>query len=178
MAKIILFIEGVYTRDITDSLSESDSESLDDIEEISNFDVIPHKYTSLSTWILQTNTLCGHCGMKFDTVPIFIPKYLDNTSGNLSIVISKMLFCSFPCAAKYIEDTSIGADRQNKQDMLKFIYKEFTGLTIDSIPHAPDKSEIDTYAGGDATYTSNSFKKLISKMINQHYHIGKHVHAK
>ncbi len=177
MSKIIIFIEGVYTSDISDIFADSLSEdsNSDSERDVSKYDIIPNKYTGLSEWPLTTNVICAHCGMTHSNPPVFIPKYFNTTSKKISITINKILFCSFPCAAKYIEDTSIGSERRNKHDMLKFVYKEFTGNDIAEIPLAPNRSEIDIFAGGDATYTSNKFVKLIEKLVSfSEYQIGEH----
>ncbi len=165
MSKIVLFIEGVYTKDIClDKVICDDSETSED-EVVSSYDIIPQKFMGLDVWVLQTNVLCGNCGMPHTNPPVPIPKYFNDSGEKTVVTIMKLLFCSFPCAARYIEENFVSSDRENKHGMLRYMYRIFTGTSIDVIPLSPERSQIDIYGGGDSTYTSSQYQKYVDQLI-------------
>lgn len=161
---IVLFIEGVFTKDITLNSSLFDSDSSED-EEKSSYDKIPCKFTNLESWLTRTNISCAYCGLSHDYPPVFIPLYLTHDGANVTITLVKLLFCGFPCASKFIHKNYTGNDRERKMQGLKYVYNVFTGDDIDEFQMAPDISEIDIYGGCDATYTVNKFRGFVENLV-------------
>ncbi len=156
---ILLFIKGVCPDDINDInefFNDSEGSYTDDE---STFDEIPNKYTGLVTWFKKTNLLCSNCGLSHNNPPVFIPEYFTaaGEDDRYNITILKALFCSFPCAATYIDRNFKEENAEQKLSGLKYIYKEFTGDDINYIPLAPFPEEIDVFGGSGASYTVNQF---------------------
>jgi hypothetical protein len=153
---IILFIQGVFiTKQVEDSSDESDNES--------SYDDIPVHFIGTEHWPKTTNILCSQCCLPHKNVPVFIPKYFKSNS---HIAIERFLFCSFPCAAAYINNKYSGIDLENRINSLKYIYKIFTNDNINDIPVAPPQSEIDVFGGKNALYNVSKYKKHINHLVN------------
>lgn len=161
---IIIFVEGVFKSDIAlDGYVFDTSDSSDDDE--SPYDEIPLEFTDINKWITKTNILCGYCGLSHNNPPVLIPHYITYCNGQLIIKLVRLLFCSFPCAAKYINITYSGHEKYVKKSELKKVYNIFTGENIDDFPLSPDKTEIDIFGGKYATYTVERYKRFVNSLI-------------
>ena len=152
----ILFIEGVYMancKSVEDMMEKQMMEAIMDSDEplpekIMPASKIPMLYTGAHTWVSCTNSNCWYCGMLFDTTPIFVPSSIEPTGQGKNIMGVEGCFCSFPCAASYINlHYQKPWDNINRQGMLKILYKELTGKKIDNIPPAPNKYKLVAYGG-------------------------------
>ena len=155
---VIIFIQGVY-------LSDMGEDESSDEDEISTYDTLPSHFISSECWLKKTDILCSHCGLGHDMVPVFIPQYFKSTTEGIHIAIEKILFCSFPCAATYIQNNYKSSEQENKKTGLKYVYKVFTGEDISNIPLAPRKHEIDAFGGSHATYTISRFRRHLNHLI-------------
>lgn len=161
---IVIFIKGVFTNDIGENFFACDSS--DDEDDLSTYDEIPNKYTGMDTWPQKTNLLCGNCCMSHDKQPVFIPDYFSAGGSDKNVVVVKILFCSFPCAATYIRRVYTGDIAEQKMRGLLYVYTEFTSDQIAYIPSAPQPHEIDIIGGCNALYTIHKFRKHINTLIS------------
>ena len=154
----VLYLRGVYLKD----LLNTNFDNIDDTPEDSPYDVIPARFNTLDTWILQTNILCSHCGLSHNNVPIFLPEYINNNG----ITIKRVLFCTFPCAMSYIRNHYYGPSFDNLLIGIRHVYTIFTSETIDEIPYAPETHEIDAFGGKNAKYKIYEFRKLVDELVS------------
>lgn len=155
----ILFIKGVFISSLDEYVEE------DTMESEYTFNEIPTKFISIEKWIDKTDILCGHCGIKHDYPPAFIPFHINYNGPKYEITIIKLLFCSFPCAATYIKENYIGAEYEKMMDMLKIACKCLTGILVDNIPFAPKREAIECYGGRTAKYTVDGFRKVVNQFM-------------
>jgi len=114
------------------------------------YDEIPEVFTGVETWVKKTNLKCWFCDNCFNGSPIFIPdtvittiendikKFNINTIGN---------FCSFNCAAAYIELYYLSNKKTEKHNLLKLLYKIIYGVIIHEIIPSPQKTLMQQYGG-------------------------------
>ena len=154
----ILFLRGCFLGDcnsIEDMFDEqlvNQSMTECEIYEMSNtiYDEIPKTFTTKEEWTKKTNLKCWSCDCNFHNVPVFIPNSLersesvDNTYGNMDVLGN---FCSWNCAAQFINLYYTGTEKWEKHELLKLLYKNFTGSTIDEIVPSPPKTQMKQYGG-------------------------------
>lgn len=154
----ILFLRGCFLNDcnsIEDMFDEQlvNRSMLDSgiyQEKEIEYDTIPPLYTSDNTWIKQTNIKCWSCDCNFQNIPIFIPTSIER-SNNVEVMYGSMdtlgNFCSWNCAALYINTYYTRDEKWEKHEMLKVLYKVFTGSDIDYIVPSPPKTQMIQYGG-------------------------------
>lgn len=173
----ILFLRGCFVSDcnsIEDLFDERiidasmvDSEIYDTKDIV--YDKIPKVFTSVSEWIQQTNLKCWSCDCNFHNVPIFIPTSLeksddtDNICGSMDTLGN---FCSWNCAALYINLHYMGSNRWEKHELLKLLYKIFTKTTIDEIVQSSPKTNMEQYGGKQ---TQQEYRNELMKLNDKYY---------
>ncbi len=159
----ILFLPDVYKSDcatIEDMFQEKIMLSIDNNFNSIVYDKIPTMFTTLDNWPKSTTLQCWRCTRTFKNKPWFEPisiePSIESSNGKLSVdnVKRKLLikpngnFCSANCVQGYIEkNTKKLSERQNKEDMLKFVYEIFTGSKINIIKPSPEHTELIQYGG-------------------------------
>jgi|TARA_Y100000389_G_C17428738_1_gene501206 hypothetical protein len=156
----ILFIEGVNINKINRDMHDNDLTQTDEIYEyvnpVNQYDKLKTQYTNYETWE-NNNLVCWNCSLSFVNKPIFIPKTIQKghleTYGN---------FCSFGCAAKYVNIYFRYDDKKRCQNInnLKYLYFNIYGVEIDIITESPEKELIDKFGG---PLTPEQYKKQIIK---------------
>ena len=132
-----------------------------DIKEVI-FDKIPTIFENLKTWPMQTNLLCWHCDLKFDSLPIFVPTYAKHRDSGLIEFGVRGNFCSFNCAEAWILINYAEKDhRWSLQNLLCMLYFIFTGQHVVKISPSPSKTLMNYY-GGDLTV--EAYKEQIKKL--------------
>jgi len=115
-------------------------------------------------WIKSTNIKCNTCLRTFNTVPLFMPTYINVQSNKLEIGIEGN-FCSYSCIITHIDikfpNISCGANQSKYKQMVYQIYKIFTGKIIKHIEPSPLYTCIDEYGGN---LTANEYYKKIDNM--------------
>jgi hypothetical protein len=149
----MLFIKGVF---IKDCIPDDDIFERQIIEQLNYSDTcieiynkIPLIFTGLESWPKKTNLNCWHCDLKFDSIPIFIPKIIDtNPVANGFNISTFGCFCSFSCALSYnnLYNTKI-CENIHVKDMLLFLYKIFNKKSIKEIFQSPSKFQMKQYGG-------------------------------
>jgi hypothetical protein len=112
------------------------------------YDKIPKVFTSLEEWPLRTNLRCHEYDFTFDDRPKFIPTYIRVNEDSTYEIGVRGNFCTFNAAARHINATIHNAEeRWRTQDMLKFVYSLFTGVTVSHIEPGPAKTDLVYYGG-------------------------------
>ena len=179
----VLTLKGITTQDIQTAeqlmeqkmeqrLSEySQQKTLTSIRNIykahPKYIVINSDITDISPtydWIKTTNIKCNTCLRTFNTMPLFMPTYIDSKSNKLEIGIEGN-FCSYSCIITHIDtkfpNISCGANQSKYKQMVYHIYKIFTGKVIKHIEPSPPYTCMDEYGGN---LTSNEYYKKIDNM--------------
>lgn len=154
----ILFLQGCFLEDCSSIEDMFDEQLVNqsfantepyDVKDIV-YDTIPKRFTSLETWVKKTNLKCWSCNCNFHNVPIFVPSVLEkseNTGQICGHIDTIGNFCSWNCAAQYINLYFTGIDKWEKHESLKLVYKLFTGKHIDDIVPSPSKTCMLHYGG-------------------------------
>ena len=121
------------------------------------YDKIPKIFTGVESWPKSTNLKCWSCDFSFESRPCFIPTEVKETSfqvhGN---------FCSFPCAALYINSKyKTQSEVWKLIDNLYFLYKKMYGVYVCHIPLAPDRYCMRQYGG---TMEPHEFREKINQI--------------
>lgn len=147
----ILFLTGVFIKDCCPLEDLFEKQILDklNVDVKICFNKIPSIFNSLNTWIKKTNIKCWHCDLNFETIPVFIPKVIEQSGTDSTFkIITNGCFCSFPCAISYnnIYHPKI-FDNINNKEMISYLYKIFNKCNIKEILHAPSKFTMLQYGG-------------------------------
>jgi hypothetical protein len=115
-------------------------------------------------WIKSTNIKCNTCLRTFNTMPLFMPTYIEMKSNKLEIGVEGN-FCSYSCIITHIDikfpNLSCGANQSKYKRMVYHLYKLFTGKVIKHIEPSPHYTCIDEYGG---TMTASEYYKKIDTM--------------
>ena len=178
----ILFLRGCFLSDcntIEDLFDERLAEAfmpenkLYDFKDIT-YDKIPKKFTTVENWVKKTNLKCWSCDCKFHNFPIFIPTSIersdnpDRICGNMDVHGN---FCSWNCAAQYINLHYTGYSKWEHHEMLKLLYKIFTGVEIDEIIPSHCKTNMEQYGGKQ---TQQEYRNELAKLNENHILSIKH----
>jgi len=149
----ILFLRGCFLKDcvsiedIFDArLIQEYTASVPDVKH----DKIPEVYVNLDTWPKKTNLLCWECSCSFQSIPLFIPRSVKqpvsdaDISGDMNTIGN---FCSWGCAARYINLHFSGNDKWEKHNLLRLLYKKITGRITYNIRPAQAKTVMIQYGG-------------------------------
>ncbi len=116
-------------------------------DEISMLDMIPSNFTSLDEYPKYTNLKCWSCSLNFNTIPIFVPTFIQTTSDNINIGIRGNM-CSFNCASLWIDTMSINLEEKwNLHQNLCLLFFIMTGKFISYIKPAFCKTKLKAYGG-------------------------------
>jgi hypothetical protein len=159
----ILFLRGCFPEDCDSIEDLFDARILDatlddeayDMKKVM-YDSIPHKFVEFKSWPRTTNLLCWTCDSSFHNIPIFIPCSIEPSAAGIAndekkTVIGSMdvlgNFCSWNCAAAYINTTFKGTDKWERHEFLKILYKRFTQEGITEIVPSEPKTVMEQYGG-------------------------------
>lgn len=133
------------------------------------FDKIPPVFTSLEEWPLSTNLRCWACPFTFDGPPRFAPPYIRPGEDGRTEVGVEGNFCTFNCAANYIDVTyppqAYPEKHWRMRDNLCHVYFMFTGQRVLHIEAAPPKIDLQEY-GGDLS--EEQFWERLRKLDPKH----------
>ena len=146
----VLFIKDIFIKDcvpVDDLFDEKIMDQLEDPIKINMYTPLPRLFYDMKRWVKKTDLKCFYCDRNFNKVPVFIPKTIEPGRESY-IMVTEGCFCSFNCAVSYIDIYYPKIhDNLNKKNMLKLLYKVFTGRTISEIPKAPLKYKLIQYGG-------------------------------
>jgi len=161
----VLFIKGVFIKDCIPIDDLFDEQIMDQLEEdsieINTYNALPSMFYNMKQWPTKTNLRCFYCDRNFDTIPKFVPKTIEPSKDGYTMA-TEGCFCTFNCGASYINLIYPKIhDKLNKKNMLKLLYKVFTGKTTTEIQCSPSKYGMIHY-GGDIN--NQDYGKSISKI--------------
>ena len=115
------------------------------------FERIPPIFTSVEEWPFSTNLCCWSCAFTFDGPPCFIPTFFRHDGGRLEVGVLGN-FCTFNCAARYIDDTyppqADNMKHWRMREHLCRVYSYFNdGPVVAHIKPAPRKTELLSFGG-------------------------------
>jgi hypothetical protein len=115
-------------------------------------------------WVKSTNIKCNTCLRTFNSMPLFMPTYIDNKTKKLEIG-TEGNFCSYTCIITHIDikfpNLSCGANQSKYKQMVYIIYKLFTGKTIKHIEPSPMYTCMEEFGGN---MTAIEYYKKIDNM--------------
>jgi hypothetical protein len=139
-------IEDVFDEKVLEVVEKGDQGS-----EPLPFEKIPAVFTSVEEWPFSTNLRCWSCTFTFDGPPCFVPTFVRTGSDDRVEVGVEGNFCTFNCAARYIDDTyppqAYAAKHWRMQDILCLVYFYFKGHRVRHIKPAPRKTELIGFGG-------------------------------
>jgi hypothetical protein len=142
---LVLFLPGVFKKDCR-RVEEIFTDRFYDTPDYDKYDKIPPYFTTIEDSPTHTNLKCWSCCMNFKTRPWFEPLRLSKNK-----IARHGNFCSPCCVALYIElHTNNPAMRQDKLNMLKYVYFLYTGNHVITIKPALPHTCMLEY-GGDTT---------------------------
>lgn len=161
----VLFIKGVFRKDCVPIDDLFDEQIMDQISyepiEINNYTPLPPIFYNMKTWPKKTSLRCYYCDRNFDNTPVFIPKTIEPSKDGYTMA-TEGCFGTFNCAAAYIDLYYHKIhDKLNKKNMLKLLYKVFTGNTTTEILSSPSKYIMLHYGGN---LSNQEYGKLIPKI--------------
>jgi hypothetical protein len=164
----ILFLQGCFLKDcrsIEDIFDDRLISQLDTtaITELKH-SPLSSIFTSKEEWPTSTTLKCWSCSCNFTSSPIFIPSVLYPSSDSTKTYPDMKVygnFCTWQCAALYINTYFLENDRWERYNMLKVLYKIMTGLTACNIPQAPHKTIMIQYGG---VYTVEQFRSMFTNI--------------
>ncbi|GFR88325.1 BA71V-B175L protein [Elysia marginata] len=153
----ILHLGGVTLRDFV-PIEDVFDEKVLEVVELSGqaakpppFEKIPAVFSSVKEWPLFTNLRCWSCAFTFDTPPCFVPTSVRAKSDDRVEIGVEGNFCTFNCAARYIDDMyppqAFAAKHWRMRDNLCLVYYYFKGLRVHHIEPAPRKTELIGFGG-------------------------------
>lgn len=171
----ILFLRGVFLDDfilIEDLFFQQLQEKCDnqiiekkEPENINQENIkMPPIFTTLPEWVKTTPLLCKNCSLRPWRIPVPVPTSMTFcVETRASKIQYNGICCSFVCARSYIDKYVETNARFDAINMLKKIFKEFTGQNITFIPIAPHYAEMDKYVGSTGL-TEAEFRKKIDTL--------------
>ena len=113
-------------------------------------------------WLHHTNVSCWWCCHTFNSIPLGLPMYYDESKYKFRV---KGVYCSFACILAYINDYKL--ERYNP--LVKLLYAKITGtqVTKKQIIQAPPRCSLQMFGG---KMTIDEFRSLanedkIAKMV-------------
>jgi hypothetical protein len=171
----ILFLRGCFLsdcktiEDLFDArlmVGECNRNNFEEFKEL-DYDKIPKIFTGTEDWVKQTNLKCWYCDLNFHNIPIFIPTSLEDSDksnsicGNMDVMGN---FCSWNCATGYINTYYTSDTKWEYHELLKLLYKIFTGNIVEDIIESPPKTKMVQYGGN---MTKLEYTEEISKSITK-----------
>lgn len=164
----ILFLQGCFLKDCKSIEDIFDARIISQLVEDQTIETkyisLPDIFVSKESWPLCTSLLCWSCCSSFTEVPIFIPKVLYPSSDKHKKYPDMKVygnFCSWQCAALYINTYFSETERWERYMALKLLYKIMTGLEPRNIPQAPNKTIMIQYGG---LYTIEQFRSMFTSI--------------
>jgi hypothetical protein len=130
-------------------------------------------FTGIDSWPKRTNCLCLNCGFDIEGMPWFEPIQIEPTPVNMKMLENGLeeqgysilrggIFCSPNCVARWITDSNSSEhEKDNKRQMLNFVFRFMTGVEVKSIEPSPCRSQLRRFGG---TMSDEEYKKIIENL--------------
>lgn len=116
-------------------------------------------------WPETTNLCCWSCHHTFDSAPRFMPTHQRECDGTIEMGVHGV-FCSFPCAGRYIADRVPRNMQQHRERLLQTEYELFTGQSCRMIVLAPRVTVTRRYGGDmDGEAYRAEIRRLEAQMV-------------
>lgn len=113
---------------------------------VDEFTQIPEKFTTVEKWPNFCNLNCYNCTNPIQGLPLFIPADINNDPEVPIERLDKTLYCSPSCAATIINNMSTN-DREYLMRLLRLLIFRITGIFMQLIEPAEDRSVMNIYGG-------------------------------
>ncbi len=131
---------------------------------------IPRIFKDLEQWPKSSNLKCWECSENFYTQPLFLPLNMRTTgvSEDEHEFETHGNFCSWGCLIKYVEEQYKKDKLKELIDLIKIIYRKFTGNIPIKINPAPSKTLMKQYCGNDGL-SLEEFKERVNNVKDDVY---------
>jgi hypothetical protein len=116
------------------------------INSVDEFTYVPEKFTTADQWPIFCNLNCYNCTNPIQGLPLFIPADVNNDESIPIERLNKTLYCSPSCVAKVISGMSTN-DREYLMRLLRLLIYRITGVFMQMIEPADDRSVMNVYGG-------------------------------
>jgi len=161
----IILLKGVNCKDYKEVEDQFDQQLLESglftetTSTENNYETIPSIFTSIADWPTTSNLHCWTCECTFTSRPVFIPKHIKNISNGDWDIATHGMFCSFSCAARYINDFMNESFYTN----LYKLYDIFNNKKVSYIYPSPSRYCMKKYGGH---LSEGEFIEEIQKLEN------------
>lgn len=135
------------------------------INTIDEFTSVPEKFTTVEEWPSFCNLNCYNCTNPIQGLPLFIPADVSNDESVPIERLNKTLYCSPSCVAAIISSMSTN-DREYLMRLLRLLIYRITGIFMQMIEPADDRSVMNVYGGNK---TRNEYQDKIYLMNREYF---------
>jgi len=143
--------------------------SVKSIIEYAKYEQIPTTFIDANTFVKQTNLLCWHCGLSFNCAPRFVAldfhRFINSAGVESREWIIEGNFCSWACAAAYIDVTYSDSKKWALQQNLALIRSQIDSVPVLPIQCAPARISMRAYCGGIGI-SQQEFEQTIASYSN------------
>ena len=164
--KHVLFIRDVFLNDLWDPKQEFahtniHSSSFKKKCTLTNQKFCKFLYFSdIQKWNTISHFCCWNCSLQINDIPRFIPQFIEPSKNECQFIQCEGHFCSFPCAKSYlVQKYTDPHERKLRETMLCYLFFLFFGKHVQSIPLAPNKTELFKFGG---KLTEKEYKRKIN----------------
>lgn len=174
--RFILLIYGVKLSDVrkvlntsTSSHAQKDkardtSQRSESLIDFANYSKIPHIFTTIDQFPKSTNLLCWSCHRSFTSQPRFIAIESIRAIGRDAYDwIIEGNFCSWACAAAYIEQHYADTKKWSLRQNLAVVRAQIDGTKIQLVKPAPCHTKMRSYCGADGM-SQQDYSELVESL--------------
>jgi hypothetical protein len=121
--------------------------------DLARYDTIPRIWRGAESHPRRTNLLCWHCALAFSRVPRFIAIESSRRETRAGVIVHDWVidgnFCSWACAAAYIDDNYRDAKKFTLAQNLASARAQIDGGRVRMVRRAPARIAMQSYVGAD-----------------------------
>ena len=137
--------------------------------EYAKYEQIPTSFINSSTFVKKTNLLCWHCALSFNCAPRFVAldfhRIVDDAGAESREWVIEGNFCSWACAAAYIELTYNSTKKWALQQNLALVRSQIDSVPVLPIQCAPARISMRAYCGGIGI-AQQEFEQTVASLSN------------
>ncbi len=164
----LLILRGVYLNDLT----VEDSSTIGISSPLVEYDEIPKRFTSVTTWPQTTNLLCWSCGLLPLGPPAFVPANpeKDKDGGDVCDVVCN--FCGWNCVIEYVMKELPEDQRWDALETVCLFESKFSGRRKEKIMPPLHRTKMAAYCGKGGL-TAPEWRAEVAR-INTEYHLSQY----